>query len=127
MNEIEICTTAIETNVRTLIKMHPDPKRFMETLRNEAIDQAFREISESIETLAERIQYECASKLDILNVLHLDSRLKILEDNFNGLSEDIDETVMPKIDKQNNRISTLEKHVEFLEKRTHHLIPKLEE
>jgi hypothetical protein len=51
MNEIEICTTAIETNVRTLIKTHPDSKQFIETLRNEAIDQAFREISERIDAI----------------------------------------------------------------------------
>jgi hypothetical protein len=71
MSEIEIQTTAIETNVRTLIKTHPDPKQFIEILRNEAIDQAFREIS--------------------------------------------------------NRITILEQYVDFLEKRTHHLAPKIEE
>ena len=75
MDQIEIETTAIETNVRTLIKTHPDPKQFIETLRNEAIDQAFQEISESIEILAERIQDECANKSDILKVLNLDSKL----------------------------------------------------
>lgn len=51
MDQIEIQTAAIETNVRTLIKTHPDSKRFMETLRNEAIDQAFREISERIDAI----------------------------------------------------------------------------
>jgi hypothetical protein len=55
MNEIEIQTTAIETNVRTLIKSHPYPKQFIERLRNEAIDQAFQEISERLDECRNRI------------------------------------------------------------------------
>jgi len=56
MNEIEIQTTAIETNVRTLIKTHPDPKQFIETLRNEAIDQAFQEVNETFQDIRKLIE-----------------------------------------------------------------------
>jgi len=46
---VEIQIVAIETNVRTLLKDHPNPQQFIKTLQNEAIDQAFREISEGMD------------------------------------------------------------------------------
>jgi hypothetical protein len=55
MREIQI--VAIETNIRTLIKSHPEPKNFIETLRNEAIDQAFREISDRLNYLEKDIEF----------------------------------------------------------------------
>ena len=83
MDQIEIETTAIETNVRTLIKTHPSPKQFIETLRNEAIDQAFRETTIQLEATFQDI--------------------KKIYDRF--------EHVIQRIDDQNNRIFILEQTV----------------
>ena len=46
---------AIELNIRTLLKMHPNPQQFIKTLQNEAIDQAFRELSETIQNHTKRL------------------------------------------------------------------------
>jgi len=71
MDQEPIMIEAIETNVRTLIKSHPRAANFIKTLQNEAIDQAFQEITDKL--------YDMEQKID------------------------------------------------FLEKRTHHLAPKIEE
>ena len=101
--KIDIVIVAIETNVRTLLKDHPNPQQFIKTLQNEAIDQAFRELNEKIATLDYNVQITAIeTKKDI-------------------------EILFGEIKKIYDRMETMNTHIEFLEKRTHHLTPKIGE
>jgi len=102
-SEIEMQIVAIETNIRSLLKDHPHAQQFIKTLQNEAIDQAFRELSERITT----VDHNTA-------------------ESFTETKKDI-EILFGEIRKIYDRMETMNTHVEFLEKRTHHLAPKIED
>ena len=70
-----------------------------EQLKNEAIDNAFREIHEDVQLIFATLDAHNKTLANILEILHT----------------------------QGQQLETLEKHVEFLEKRTHHLAPKIED
>ena len=68
---IETQIVAIETNIRTLLKDHPNPQQFIKTLQNEAIDQAFRELSEIIQNHTKRL-HEIEKVLEDANLWSFD-------------------------------------------------------
>ena len=57
MSEKETALVAIERNIRIQLTLHPNPRNFIKTLQNEAIDQAFREIHNEIKLIKIKIDF----------------------------------------------------------------------
>jgi CII-binding regulator of phage lambda lysogenization HflD len=96
-----------------------------EQLKNEAIDNAFKEIHEDVQLIFATLDAHNRTLTAILEILDDQRELSEKTDKLSGeimelQTRNFQQTEIS--DALTNRIRTLEKHVEFLEIRTHHLI-----
>jgi tetrahydromethanopterin S-methyltransferase subunit G len=125
--ETEIQIVAIETNIRSLLKDHPHAQQFIKLLQNEAIDNAFRELSERVHALENGVDSGFLETATQLKDIRKD--VEILFGEIMKIYDRIETDCAKKSEildvlRLNSKVETLEKHVEFLEKHTHHLAPK---
>jgi hypothetical protein len=84
-SEVEVQITAIETNIRSLLKDHPHAQQFIKILQNEAIDQAFREIHEDVQLIFATLDAHNKTLINILEIL--DTQRQQLEKLQTQISE----------------------------------------